>query len=78
METGRVRGSGEGAINYNNGTSVGLLDKEAPLHDLKISPVEELAGYSGKVVLETHDDMQIRVNLLKELGIPLERISVLM
>ena len=53
METGRVRGSGEGAINYNNGTSVGLLDKEAPLHDLKISPVEELTGYSGKVVLET-------------------------
>lgn len=47
-------------------------------HDLKISPVEDLAGYSGKVVLGSHDDMENRVNLLKGLGIPSNRIIVLM
>ncbi len=47
-------------------------------HDLKISPVEDLAGYSGKVVLGTHDDLENRVNLLKGLGIPPDRIIVLM
>jgi len=47
-------------------------------HDLKIAPVEDLAGYSGKVVLGTHDDMERRVNLLKGLGIPPDRIIVLM
>lgn len=47
-------------------------------YDLKISPVEELGGYSGKVVLGTQVDKENRVNLLKNLGVPLNHIVILM
>lgn len=47
-------------------------------HDLKIFPVEDLTGYSGKVVLGTHDDKDTRINLLKNLGVSADRIILLM
>jgi len=47
-------------------------------HDLKISPLENLAGYSGKIVFGAHDDLENRVKVLKSLGIPPDRIIVLM
>lgn len=47
-------------------------------HELKTFPVEDLAGYSGKVVLGTHDEIEKQVNLLKGLGISPEHIIVLM
>jgi hypothetical protein len=58
----------------------GVYDTPAgsSFHDLKISPAEDLAGYSGKVALGTHDEIEKQVNLLKSLGIPPERIIVLM
>jgi hypothetical protein len=47
-------------------------------HELIISPTEDLADYSGKVVLGDPDDMESRANILRGIGIPPERIIVLM
>ena len=47
-------------------------------HAFTVAPVEDLADYSGPIVLATHDDLASRINLLKNLGIPADRIIVLM
>ena len=47
-------------------------------HAFTIAPVEDLADYSGPIVLGTYDALESRVNLLKNLGIPADRIIVLM
>jgi hypothetical protein len=47
-------------------------------HDSKISSVEDLSNYPGKVVIGTHDDVERRVDiLLKKLNIAADRIIVL-
>lgn len=81
-----IMGTGEVAEHLHSLTKKSALrikgiygsNSEGTFHEFKFHPVEDLAGYSGKVVMGTHEDMENRVNLLKSMGISSDRIIVLM